>query len=34
MGINPWRKKSKLAEWFQDYRPSDYREVLSEVDEK
>jgi len=34
MGINPWRKKNKLAEWFADYRPSDYREVLSEVNEK
>ena len=34
IGINPWRKKNKLAEWFADYCSSDYREVLSEMDEK
>jgi len=31
MNINPWRKKSKLAEWFAHYGPSDYSEILSEV---
>lgn len=29
--INPYRKKNKFLEWFDHYRPSDYREVLSEI---
>jgi hypothetical protein len=29
--INPYRKKNKLLEWLSDYRPADYREVLSEI---
>ncbi|MGZ8241121.1 MAG: flavin-containing monooxygenase [Methylobacter sp.] len=29
--INPYRKKNRFLEWFSDYRPADYREVLSEI---
>jgi len=29
--INPYRKKNRFLEWFSDYQPSDYREVLSEI---
>jgi len=32
-GANPYRKKNVFAEWLADYRPSDYREVLSGVTE-
>jgi len=31
MTINPYRKKNLFLEWFSDYRPADYREVLSEI---
>lgn len=31
--INPYRKKNWFLEWFSDYRPADYREVLIEIDE-
>ncbi len=31
MAINPYRKKNPFLEWFSDYRPADYREVLSEI---
>ena len=31
--INPYRKKNWFLEWFCDYRPADYREVLSEIDD-
>jgi len=34
MGINHWRKKNKMAEWFIDYRPSDYVDVLSKIGKK
>ncbi len=30
-GANPHRKKNVFLEWLTDYRPADYREVLSEV---
>ncbi len=30
-GINPYRKKNGFLEWFSDYRPADYRGVLSEI---
>jgi hypothetical protein len=33
MSISPFRKKNLLLEWFGDYRPSDYRKVLSELDD-
>jgi cation diffusion facilitator CzcD-associated flavoprotein CzcO len=32
MAINPYRKKNPFLEWFSDYRPADYREVLSGID--
>jgi dimethylaniline monooxygenase (N-oxide forming) len=31
MGINPYRKKNLFLEWLSDYRPADYREVLSSI---
>jgi hypothetical protein len=31
-GINPYRKKNRLSEWFSHYRPADYREILSGID--
>lgn len=30
--INPRRKANKFAEWLQDYRPRDYRDVLADID--
>lgn len=30
-GINPRRKRNWLLEWFGDYRPADYREVLAAI---
>lgn len=33
MSILPFRKKNLFLEWFGDYRPSDYRKVLSELDD-
>jgi hypothetical protein len=30
MGINPYCKSNFLAEWFQDYRPKDYRKIFAE----
>jgi hypothetical protein len=32
MSISPFRKKNLFLEWFGDYRPSDYRKILSELD--
>ncbi len=29
--INPFRKRNKFLEWFDHYRPSDYRTLLSEI---
>jgi dimethylaniline monooxygenase (N-oxide forming) len=31
MAVNAYRKKNWLLEWFSDYRPADYLEVLSEI---
>lgn len=31
--IDPYRKKNWFLEWFSDYRPVDYRDVLTEIDE-
>jgi cation diffusion facilitator CzcD-associated flavoprotein CzcO len=33
MSISPFRKKNLFLEWFADYRPSDYRKILSELDD-
>ena len=31
--INPFRKKNKFLEWFDHYRPSDYKALLSEIND-
>lgn len=31
MAINPYRKKNRFLEWFSDYRPTDYKEVLNDI---
>lgn len=33
ISVSPFRKKNLFLEWFGHYRPSDYREVLSELDD-
>lgn len=33
ISINPYRKKKWFLEWFSDYRPVDYRNILTEIDE-
>jgi len=30
-GANPYRKKNVFAEWLTDYRPADYREILTDM---
>lgn len=29
--VNPYRKNNMFSEWFQDYRPKDYREIFSDM---
>lgn len=31
IGVNPYRKSNVFSEWLTDYRPTDYKEVMSEV---
>lgn len=31
LSINPYRKHNIIAEWLQDYRPTDYRDIMEAI---